>query len=245
MYNRAVRQQAFDLRSRGLSTSEIHRELGVSRAAITVWLRDRSTALSVRPGCFVCSDVPLTVPDQYVYLLGQYLGDGCVTTYHRVPKLRIACADAYPGIRTLVSKAVSSVSGNSVMTVQKIGCSELAAYWNHWPCLFPQHGPGRKHERPIVLERWQRDLVADHPWDLLRGLTHSDGCRSLNTIWRGDKAYAYPRYFFSNESTDIIGVFTDALDQIGVRWRMCRPNLVAVSRRADVALMDDHIGPKR
>jgi hypothetical protein len=97
----------------------------------------------------------------------------------------------------------------------------------------------------FVLERWQRDLVADHLWDLLRGLIHSDGCRSLNTIRRGDKAYAYPRYFFSNESTDIIGVFTDALDQIGVRWRMCRPNLVAVSRRADVALMDEHIGPKR
>ena len=29
--------------------------------------------------------------------------------------------------------------------------------WKHWPCLFPQHGPGRKHERPIVLEDWQRD----------------------------------------------------------------------------------------
>ena len=168
-----------------------------------------------------------------------------MTIYHRVPKLRIACADAYPGIRSLVRKAISSVSGNSVMTVQRIGCSELAAYWNHWPCLFPQHGPGRKHERPIVLEQWQRDLVADHPWELLRGLIHSDGCRSLNTIRRGDKTYAYPRYFFSNESTDIIGVFSGVLDQVGVRWRMCRPNLVAVSRRADVALMDDHIGPKR
>ena len=31
--------------------------------------------------------------------------------------------------------------------------------WQHWPCLFPQHGPGRKHERPIVLEHWQRVIV--------------------------------------------------------------------------------------
>ena len=25
----------------------------------------------------------------------------------------------------------------------------------HWPCLFPQHGPGRKHTRKIELEQWQ------------------------------------------------------------------------------------------
>jgi hypothetical protein len=56
--------------------------------------------------------------------------------------------------------------------------------------------------------------------------------------------YAYQRYNFSNESVDIIGIFTDALDQVGVRWRMCRPNLVSVARGPDVALMDEHIGPK-
>lgn len=49
--------------------------------------------------------------------------------------------------------------------------------WHHWPCLFPQHGPGRKHERPIVLEHWQREIVEQHPGPFLRGLFHSDGCR--------------------------------------------------------------------
>jgi hypothetical protein len=105
-------------------------------------------------------------------------------------------------------------------------------------------GPGMKHERAIVLAPWQQDVVEAHPWQLLRGLIHSDGCRAINTIRRGDKTYRYPRYFFSNESTDIIGIFTTALDRVGVKWRMCRPNMVAVSRRADVAFMDEHIGPK-
>jgi hypothetical protein len=27
--------------------------------------------------------------------------------------------------------------------------------WTRWPEVFPQHGRGRKHERPIVLEPWQ------------------------------------------------------------------------------------------
>jgi hypothetical protein len=35
--------------------------------------------------------------------------------------------------------------------------------WKHGPCLFPQHGPGRKHDRPIVLEEWQTDVVRACP----------------------------------------------------------------------------------
>ena len=45
---------------------------------------------------------------------------------------------------------------------------------------FPQHGPGRKHKRPIVLEAWQQAIVEAHPWQFLRGLLHSDGCRTIN-----------------------------------------------------------------
>src|SRR3712207_7199029 len=41
-----------------------------------------------------------------------------------------------------------------------------------------QHGPGRKHLRPIQLEDWQRELVRRHPASFLRGLFHSDGCRA-------------------------------------------------------------------
>jgi hypothetical protein len=37
--------------------------------------------------------------------------------------------------------------------------------------VLPQHGPGRKHERPIVLTAWQRELVAAHPWCHLLGET--------------------------------------------------------------------------
>ena len=80
----------------------------------------------------------------------------------------------------------------------------------HWPDLFPQMGPGRKHERPIVLAPWQREIVDAHPWPFVRGLIHSDGCRTVNRfktrLPSGRVAeYAYPRYFFSNLSADIRG----------------------------------------
>ncbi len=35
--------------------------------------------------------------------------------------------------------------------------------WKHWPCLFPQHGPGRKHEWLIALEDWQAEVIQAFP----------------------------------------------------------------------------------
>ena len=73
------------------------------------------------------------------------------------------------------------------------------------------------------LTPWQQALVHDDPRPLIRGLIQSDGCRSLNTVHRdlpsGRRTYRYPRYFFSNMSADIRGIFTDALDEFVGRKR--------------------------
>lgn len=112
----------------------------------------------------------------------------------------------------------------------------------------PAARPGRKHERPILLADWQRPIVAEHPEPLLRGLFHSDGCRITNwterTVAGCRKRYVYPRYFFSNESEDIIGILIDALDVLGIAWRRPRRNLVSVSRREAVAALDAFVGSK-
>ena len=34
---------------------------------------------------------------------------------------------------------------------------EVYSFSKHWPCLFPQHEPGRKHERKIELMPWQQN----------------------------------------------------------------------------------------
>ena len=129
--------------------------------------------------------------------------------------------------------------------VQKEGCKEIASYSKHWPCLFPQHGPGVKHTRRIVLEPWQRWVAIErHPQLLLRGLIHSDGSRFANRVMVRGKQYEYSRYMFSNRSDDIRRIFSDACDRAGIEWRQnnewttCRfsPRL----RRK----MDRFIGPK-
>nr|WP_079063416.1 hypothetical protein [Peterkaempfera griseoplana] len=191
---------------------------------------------------------------EYAYLLGLYLGDGCISPGPRgVHALRISCDDNWPGLIRLCSNAIRAVMpANSVCHAQAVGCTQVVSYSKRWPCFFPQHAPGKKHERPIELAEWQRQIVDRHPWPLIRGLIHSDGCRITNWATRivaGEKKrYEYPRYFFTNKSEDIIRLFTDTLDAVGVQWKSAPHSggavNVSVARRESVALMDLHVGPK-
>ncbi|GGX03799.1 transcriptional regulator [Streptomyces noursei] len=255
MYALDARKRALALVSQGRSLNSVSRETGISRHAISAWLiRIQPTPRSA--ACVRCAPSPGAPHDAsaYSYLLGLYLGDGCIS---RQPRggyaLRIACADAWPGLIAACREAVRAVRPmNSVCVAQKEGCVMVTSYSRHWPCLFPQHGPGKKHERPIVLEQWQQQIVDDHPWEFLRGLVHSDGCRVTNWTTRvvgGErKRYEYPRYFFTNMSADIIRLYTDTLDKVGVAWRPARQTRqaenISVARKASVVLMDQHIGPK-
>jgi hypothetical protein len=112
----------------------------------------------------------------------------------------------------------------------------------------PTAWSGYKHERPIVLETWQRDIVERYPGPFARGLFHSDGCRITNwtthIVAGRVKRYEYPRYFFSDESTDILAICGWTLDLLGVQWRLPRRNMLSVARAASVAILDKHVGPK-
>jgi hypothetical protein len=141
-------------------------------------------------------------------------------------------------------EAVRRVLPNNVLVQQQAGCVEIGSSSKHWPCLFPQTGPGRKHERPIVLADWQREIVEEHPKLLLRGLVQSDGSRFINAVVTRGKRYEYPRYDFTNASDDIRGIFTSTCDILGVHWTRTSARKVGVSRRADVEFLDTFIGPK-
>jgi hypothetical protein len=137
---------------------------------------------------------------------------------------------------------------SSVFAVARIGCTQIKSTSKHWPCLFPQHGPGRKHERRIELQPWQQEIVDNHPGDFARGLFHSDGCRSLNRVRRpvkgGDRWYEYSRYLFRNYSADILQLCGETLDQLGVAWRFSNRTTISVARREAVARLDEFVGPK-
>src|SRR5918992_2690426 len=150
------------------------------------------------------------------------------------------------------TKAVAAVfPGVGVHEFLRMGSSVTAVQANHpaLPFAFPQHGRGRKHTRRIILTDWQRALTHAHPKELLRGLIHSDGCRTVNRfktkLPSGRVAeYEYPRYFFSNLSADIRGLFCEYCERLGVRWTQSNHRNISVSHRRSVAILDGFIGPK-
>lgn len=153
----------------------------------------------------------------YAYLLGLYLGDGCLLRHRRgVHRLHITLDAAHPVIADECQAAMALVMPASRASKRRdphARMLHLVSYSTHWPHLFPQHGPGVKHKRRITLEPWQRRIVERYPGRLLRGLIHSDGCRVENVIRHPRRTYRYPRYFFSNRSLDIQRIFCDACDR--------------------------------
>lgn len=235
------------LAAAGLNQCEIARATGIPRATVRMWLAGQTPNFD-RPlsSCTACSGQPDRLPRQhYVYLLGLYLGDGTLSEGRRsVYKLRIICANAYPGLMRECEDSMAAVLPNRVGKVVKAGCTEVYSNSKHWPCMFPQHGPGMKHTRKIELAEWQQRLVDKDPRPLIRGLIHSDGCRVLNRAV-GTKYPPYPRYHFTNTSADIRRIFTDACDAIGVQWRPNNATNISIARRTSVEILDSFIGPKQ
>lgn len=235
------------------TASQIARCLGLPRATVRDWLYGHlpKSVASGNAGVEVCDRCGHPrhsfgdLPEAYVYLLGLYLGDGCITRHDRdVYRLRIALDARYTEIIRAAAAAVGEVRGGSahVQPRRREKCSDVSSYWRSWPCLFPQHGPGRKHARSIVLAVWQQQLVDKWPGTLLRGLIHSDGCRFQNT---GRCNWTYPRYSFTNHSDEIRQIFCDTCERLGLRWTAAGKYTIYVSRKADVDRLDEFIGPKR
>jgi hypothetical protein len=187
----------------------------------------------------------------YAELLGWYLGDGYISTQRRgVYGLHIVNDERYVEDIAGIAQLMKGVKPGGRPHMRRLpGCLVVTVSWKHWPCLFPQHGPGRKHDRPIVLEVWQREIVEDHPWAFLRGHFHSDGCRVKNWATRvvaGEtKRYDYPRWQFNNVSADIRELCCWALDLVEIPWRQSNWNCISVSTRAGVARLDELIGLKK
>lgn len=240
----------------GLTQAAIAITIGVSQSTVARWLDAGEEATASSPmrrrgsaGCPDSCEQRRSAPHRsYAYLLGQYLGDGTIARTRRgVYRLFVSCTTAYPGILEECRQAIQAVLPHNVVGQNpRTGCTDLTCYSKHWPCLFPQHGPGKKHTRPIALEPWQSAIALDeHPRPFLRGLLHSDGSRFTNTV-RGANGttYSYPRYCFSNRSDDIRRLFGEACTRLGIEWRQMNRYTLSVARRDSVALLDTFVGPK-
>jgi len=255
LWERSTVDEALRLIEAGLSDYAVARRTGVPRSTVLTWRRGRSrsadrpdTPEDRCPACGAPHSIDELDAHSYAYLLGQYLGDGCIwrSATTRTCLLRIASDAQYLGIIEECCRAIATIRGRRpyVRFHPEKRMASITSYWRVWPCLFPQHGPGRKHHRRIALAPWQRQIVDAQPEMFLRGLIHSDGWRGLNRVRVKGRDYAYPRYQFSNRSADIKTLFTDTCDRLGIEWRRWGRHHISVARQRSVALMDEFIGPK-
>ncbi|WP_320776281.1 helix-turn-helix domain-containing protein [Streptomyces sp. CRN 30] len=255
-HSSSIRAHAVSLMRQGVPNRLVAEQFGVPRGTVGWWRsedrRAHGETYEQRTDCPRCTGREF---DQvaYAYLLGLYLGDGHITSKPRQHHLSITCNATQPGLIGAAEEAMHLVMPrSSVKSRPRTGCVEVKSYTRHWVCMFPQHAPGKKHERHIALEPWQQAIVDAHSWEFVRGLIHSDGCRITNWTTRlvggVRKRYEYPRYLFTNVSDDIRGLCTGTLDRLGVEWTHCtrhgNPYNISVARKASVALMDLRVGPK-
>jgi hypothetical protein len=250
MHSPATRERAMELVRAGLNDCEISRRTGVPRTTIRDWRKPRPPKPSRRsipratcPRCWRPGREMSFSTDDYAELLGLYLGDGYVVQMARTHRLRLYLDSRYSRdvneARALLTRCFPQ---NPIGTAHGHGgrMTILSVYSSHLPCLFPQHGAGMKHERPIHLEPWQQRLVDTAPWRFLRGCIRSDGCNYINRTG----PYEYLSYDFANHSADILDLFATTCESVGVEYRRYA-KAIRIYRRASVALMKANVGLKR
>jgi hypothetical protein len=254
MRSNAEYAEVKNLVARGVNDCKIARSTGIPRTTIRDWRRGSTASrrTDARKACLRCGrpehNFNALPQASYAYLLGMYLGDGGISKERRTWRLRITLDTKWPGIISSCAAAMRTVfPQNRVACFRpdaQAQCVVVGVYSKAVACLFPQHGRGPKHLRPIQLVDWQTQLVRERPEEFLRGLIHSDGCRFINRVRIKGKTYEYPRYNFTNASTDIRSLFCATCDQLGVEWRQMNERNISIARRDSVARLDAFVGPK-
>jgi intein-encoded DNA endonuclease-like protein len=241
-------QEVKKLLSEGLTPTEISRLTGINRSTINDW-RDRPPKLlATDEPCYrncgvniknsIISDPKLH--PIYSYLLGLYLGDGCISQHPRTFRLRLALDKKYPNLNNYAKKQLETLFVNNKIGVVDCGGNiALSVYGKQLPEVFPQHDTGKKHHREIVLEQWQKDVLIHK--DFLKGFFHSDGSYYLSN---GNGFYN-----FTNHSNDIINLYLNTIGVLGFDHAIVRYKtgkiVINHNKRKTVSDMLKVIGTKK
>lgn len=254
MHPLEIRQQALALFAAGHNDCEVSRRLNVPRRTVGDWRRPpyrRCFPVQTCPRCWRPAKLIRLAVSDYAELLGLYLGDGYISGGPRCYRLRVTLDCKHPGIidpgiiaetAALLARCFPANKVDRVVSGTGTWVN-VSVYSIHLPCVFPQHGPGRKHERELRLEAWQSLALESAPRRFIRGCIRTDGCAFINRTG----PYEYLSYSFANHSGEIVDLFVSACDRVGVITRVTRRGprwSVRINRCESVALMLREVGLK-
>ena len=227
MYPRETVDQIVAQHRQGQSIRSLHLEYGVNRSTISEWVKPPKkrrykplTAGKKKKSTEDFIQGAFENPSEYAYVLGAYLGDGYICKHPRCHRLRIFCNRREEGVKHDIRHALSVLlpyNKISLVPSKTEQCDAISCYSQSLVTLFPQHGPGMKHTRPIILEPWQEEIVNSHSEQFAKGLIHSEGYRWSKP--RKTMPTDYVWYGFVNRSLDIIRLFEEALNRLKIRYK--------------------------
>lgn len=185
----------------------------------------------------------------YSYLLGLYLGDGhIVERKNRKDNFyfRIFQDSKYVNLIQYCRQQLEVLfPKNKTRLLNQNNCTVIIIAKKNLPHWFPQHGPGKKHNRDIILEKWQEEILEKYSKDFIKGLIHSDGSRYTQTQGK----YISIFYNFTNLSKDIMNLFQKYLDKLDIKYTSrVKTNgkqlMCEIRRKKEVLKLDEFIGPK-
>ncbi len=261
------KEQILELLSAGLSKYQIATQMEVewkqvdywdknkARVAELVYARDLKSRVERHTGS---SPVSCTNEQSYAYVLGLYLGDGCIVDTHRdgVQDLRIFQDVKYSNLiaEHIAALSVLYPTNKPAILATSRNVSVVHVYSSLHTLYFPQQGAGLKHNRNVALLPWQQDIVNRHPAALLRGLIQTDGCRYNHRVGK----QIYVKYNFTNCSKDIVDIVQNVSQLLGLTPTIhSRPSVsptgkltgatkhtLTYNKRADVKILETIIGAK-
>lgn len=218
-------QEVLKLKKEGLNNSQISKITKIPRPTVIGWVNgkinisDNKKNIEFNPKDYITSN---NLESIYSYVLGLYLGDGYICQTSRTSKLRIFLDIKYDNLNNhAINKLKSLLPNNKVGKLIKKNkltnnpsFVEIYVHNNDIKNLFPQNGLKKKHERNIILEDWQLEIIDVH--NLILGLFHSDGSYYLNK--NHNKNY----YSFTNVSLDIVEIYKLCCEILNLKYHTCK-----------------------
>ena len=155
--HREAVSRALELWRAGTPTAAIARELFIARSTVRYWLVDgagvaqSAEAIPLKGTKWGFESLHQHQHRAYAYLIGAYLGDGCISFTGRTYVLRVYLHRKQIDVIREVLHAIHTVVPYRRPWLRyrpRSPVVEVTSSFLEWPHVIPQHGRGRKHMRP-------------------------------------------------------------------------------------------------